>query len=50
MTLGTKITAAILTSMFTLPHKVIWKECDHDKYIEFSLLLKKKKKKNYMKF
>ena len=36
MTLGTKITAAILTSMFTLPHKVIWKECDHDKYIEFS--------------
>ena len=36
LTLGTKIPAVILTSMFTLLHKVIWKECDHDKYVEFS--------------
>lgn len=41
LTLETKITAMILISVFTLLHKVIWKECGHDRYIDFYTCIEK---------
>ena len=41
LTLETKITAIILISVFTLPHQVIWKECGHDRYIDFYTCIEK---------